>query len=201
MKKLLILILTAVLVLSTAACGKQAAQEDPDALNTLGDAFAVGSETNMSSYDSRHYVYVFEKDGVPMRVTADIPGEVYDKLEDLIYDSEDTEEKVRELVAGLKLSKVEDLSENVLSQEELDKLKGKTGQELLDAGYTISGYSIDEDYTDFFMDYGDFEYVVSFNESLNNVEITDEYAQISGLTVKEAKYSGVSYTATDIGID
>ena len=110
---------------------------DLESLKTLGDAFALqgkDEDINQRGFSEDKYIYVFSIAGVPYRVTADLPADVSEKLFALEFD-ENYEKNEMELVSGLEITSRENLNDQILPQEELDALVGKTGQELFDAGW------------------------------------------------------------------
>ena len=147
-----VLVLAAVLTLGLlAGCGNtQPAEEetsgsaetegagvDLESIKTLGDAFTLEGKDEYSeqraSYGGK-YVYAFAVDGVAYRVIADLPDDIFDQILELDFD-EDYDKKEQALVKDLEVTTAENLTEQILSQEELDALVGKTGQELFDAGW------------------------------------------------------------------
>jgi len=208
--------LAAVMALGCCACG-QAPSSDAagqgestaasaavpaDQLKTLGDAFAIESEYTMASYNEQGYVYVFDNGGVPMRVVADMTKDAYAEIDKVDYSESDVDEKIRAIVSPLPIKTVEDLSTGIPAQEELDKLIGKTGQDLLDEGYVTTGdWMFSDDGTEFSMAKGLYQYMVKFNEILNKdgtPEIDNPDDAIKDLTVKSVTYERISDSATDL---
>ena len=160
---------------------------------TLGDFLDLGADSPMSSYSSEQFVYGYILDGVPMRVTAGMNEEIYDALWNLEYD-DDYEKNFHDLVADLPVLNVEDLSGEVISQEELDAFVGMKGEEVLAQGFNLNGYSYSEEETVFFMDYASFDYAFEFEEIMPD-EAEDPYALVDGMTVKGARLEGMTYDA------
>ena len=87
-----------------------------------------------------------------------------DALFALEWDAPDRDKQERELLGPIVIDKIENLSEQIPPQSELDKLIGKTGKELLADGWMTSGcYDLEE--MVFGMDKGMFSYDVSFESN------------------------------------
>ena len=95
----------------------------------------------------------------------------------------------------LKISRLENLSEMLPSQEEMNKWVGKTGQDLFDADWTNSGWNLDE--MVFWMNYGAFQYDVVME---GEVKTPDDFGDedINSLVVKSVAYNGQLGDATEI---
>ena len=208
MKKLLTLLLAAVMVFALAACGNSAApagsaEAQSGEITTLGDALRMGRETQyVGSWNDEQYVYVFDNNGVPTRVAAPMTAELVEQMESVLFsDAEEDEKdaKVLEIIGGQPVTSVEDLTSEMLSQEELDALVGKTGQELLDAGWTDQGSHWDGgDGLVVEMTQGIFDYEIHFNESAEFAEDQSAEEVIPDLTVKSAAYYGFADCITDL---
>ena len=204
MKKLTVFILTvaAVLLLLTA-CGQSAENEsdatggiDISQLKTLGDVFGYKDNGDFQeAYSTTSYVLVFNVEGVCYRVTAELPKDVSDAVWAL-DDSEDKDQKAAELLAPVEISKVENLSENIPEQSELDKYVGKTGQELFDEGWSYWYYNLDE--MEAGLNYGDYNYKVRFDydgEPMENTDDFDFYEAFKDLTVSSVTFEGIGDAA------
>ncbi|MBQ8953679.1 MAG: hypothetical protein IJ048_06150 [Clostridia bacterium] len=172
------------------ACGFALADEAE--LGTLGDYLDLG-EDGLSSYSSTRYVYGYMLDGVPTRVTAEMTEEIYDALWDLEYD-DDYDQNFRALVENLPVVSVEDLSDEMISQDELDAFIGMKGEDMLEQGFELNGYSYSDDETIFYMENGLFDYAVEFEEIIDDEE-ADPYELVNNMTVKAAWCSGMGYQA------
>jgi len=212
MKNTIALLLSLALILGLTACGgsaassasaapetenaesASAAQEtqapeaaDSPEFRTMGDVFAYDSDNYASGDD--YYIYVFEKDGIIYRATAKFPPDVSEKVAAIDIFDEQYDAKVREAVAPLEIEKLDNLTEMIPPQEELDALVGKTGQDLLDAGWTIWSYQLD--IMEFGLHHGPFAFTVVFDGELEMTDSFDEYAAIAPLTIKSVTYDGI----------
>ena len=160
MRKKLALILVIAMVLAVfAGCGSSgngngsgggeessaAVSFDPAQVKTMGDVFAAADEDNYQDlYTDTTYIYVFYVGDVCYRAVADMPADVSEAVWAIEFDDEDKDQKVRDLVSPLEVARLENLTEQIPSQEELDKLVGKTGQDLFDDGWDYYYYNLDE---------------------------------------------------------
>ena len=106
-------------------------------------------------------------------------------------DFEDPEynQKEKDLISPLPVKTIENLTENIPSQEEADQYIGKTGQELLDDGWTL-WYSNTQD-MEFGMNHGVYGYTIIFEGEVPDPENFNEETDMAGLTVKSITCDGV----------
>ena len=198
MKRILFLLAVIALLFSLAACGGAPAPGDTGELNTLGDALSAESSYYYSSWSPEKYVYVFDNNGEPYRVVANMTQELYDAVSKIDFSDPDHNSKLMEVLGKLPLESVENLSEGIPDQKELDRLVGKTGQELLDDGFSVSGYSTDGDAEEFTLAQGPYQYLVTFNEPAPADAENAEDDGIRELTLKSITYNGLSNNCVDI---
>ena len=207
-KQLFALLLAAVCLCAVlAACGNRNTPTTPvaDSLNvtTIGEAMEIAEEDTVqfSTYENA-FVYVFGKDGTYWRLTADLTDEQSEALWALDVFDEEYDAKQKELVAPLAVTKCENLNEMKLTDEELNALVGKTGEDLLNDGWTSGmGYNLDD--MAFVMEKAPFAYTVTFEakEKLENTDDFDEQEAIRPLKVVSVKFDGLGNSATDIQTD
>lgn len=206
MKRILAIVMALVLVLSAlTACssksnkndtaGKDAAASfDPSQVKTMGDAFAYEDEEQQQqeAYTETEYIFVFQVGDVYYRAVADIPKDVSDEIWAIEFEDENRDQKVRDLVSPLPLTSLENLNEQILSQDELDRLIGKTGQDLFDAGWTNWYYNLED--MEAGMYYGPFSYMVKFaydGEPMENTDDFDFYEAFKDLKILSVTYDGL----------
>lgn len=217
MKRMIAVLLTALLVLSLCACGSvvqvsgSSEAEEPTEvvvteLKTMGDALLAGRDSQtVATWNEEHYIYCLMFNGVPTRVMADLDADLYDQVEKVIFSGDpDAEDQLAELLSPLPLSSVEDISEGMLSDSDLSKLAGKTGKELLDDGWIVNG-SFWKDYEDgetlnVLLDQGNFCYEVVFDGSVTMNDDFDVEEGIQDLTVKSASFFGLGDACTDVDL-
>lgn len=161
---------------------------DLDTVTTLGQVLGLPDYGSSCSEDT--YVYVFEQDEIFYRAIAECPKDVSDAVFALDWDDPQYDTKLRELISPLKVTRIENLTEAIPTQEELDQLVGKTGAELLDDGWYNSGWNLET--MEFHMSHGPFEYTVVFEGTVKNAEDFEE-EDIKPLVVKSVTYSGLGH--------
>ena len=209
MRKRFSVILALLIALSmSAGCGQTGAgsgssseptaavsTEAIESFKTVGDVLALENTQNTQSaaYEDT-FVYVFDLDGTIYRVIAAIPEEISGKVQALDAIDPDYNDKLAELVSPLEIDRYENISSMIPSQEELDTLVGKTGQDLLDDGWINSGYNLDT--MEFFMDHGMFSYTVVFDGKLEQSDDLDAEKEIRPLTIRSVVYQGLADATT-----
>ena len=137
-------------------------------------------------------VYVFELNGTIYRAIADLTPEIYEPINNAFGDNQ----KFNELVAPLKIDLIDNVSEAIPTQKQLDRYVGKTGGELLDAGWKWNYYNLDE--MEFGMEHGWFSYIVKFDGKVEYKDNLDIEAAIRDLKVLSVTYDNVSSSVTDL---
>jgi hypothetical protein len=208
MKKIIKLLLVLVIAaFALASCGgseggtDSSGSADIDSLKTLGDVIALEKEDTQTSVGSGKAVYAFKYGDKYYRVIADISGDVEQAYMDVDIVKEGYEDKQNEILAPIEITSIEDLNEQILSQDDLDALAGKTGQELVDDGWTYQGsYMLDS--MEVYMCYGPFQYIVVFDGSVEggDQDDFDIQAATKDLKVKSAEFSSLG-DATEIEDD
>ena len=208
MKKVLACILCALVALTLfAACAKNgdepsnnAADSGTVSIKTIGDALALGeSESSVYAYYENAYVYVFLDNGTYWRLTAALNEEQSAALSELDILEDDYEEKLTALITPLEVTNRENLNEQMLTEEDMNALIGKTGEELINDGWT-SGMGYNLDTMEFYLEYAPFQYTVTFEklEQLENTDDFDELEAIRTLKVTSVTFGGLGNSATDL---
>lgn len=174
--------------------GAPAATVDISTIKTVGDAFAIEGKDEYSEQRSTYngkYVYAFTVNGTAYRVIADVPSDIEEKIFALEFD-DDHDKNEEALVADLPVALAEDLTEYILPQEELDALVGKTGQELLDAGWRAGSFYNTET-LEVWLEYGPYAYDMHFDgkvapEDADSFNFPDDLADMK---VVDATYEGL----------
>lgn len=166
--------------------GKDDTPIDLDSVTTMGELLShqdLGTSTQEDAY-----VYVFEQDGIYYRAIADLTKEQSDAIFALDFDDPDYDAKVSEIISPLPISRIENLSETVLTEEEMAALIGKTGEELFNDGWTNYGWNLQD--MIFYMSYGAFDYDVVFEGEVKDYDAFDE-EDINPLVVKSVTLNGI----------
>ena len=165
---------------------------DLDSLETIGDALALDGEDVQTAIYDENFVYVFGLEGTYYRVIADTSKEEHEKLNKLDILDDDYDKQLAEAVSPLKITQREDLTDRILTQEEMDALVGKTGKELIEEGWESTGYNLED--MEFYLGHDCFYYTVTFDydgPKMENTDDFDEYAAIEPLKVKKVEYMGL----------
>lgn len=177
---------------------EETAAVDVSSLKTLGDVMGIESEGQSSTWNEEHYIYVTTANGAPLRAVVDLTPEIYSQIEELDFLDEEYDQKLNDIIGGLELVSLDDYSDRLPSQEEMDALVGKTAQELLDDGYIFFGltyYGGEETVGQF--DKDDFRYEITLDGTVpEDVDTYDETA-IADLPVASVSFSELSEAATN----
>ncbi|MBR4905595.1 MAG: hypothetical protein IKZ44_01955 [Clostridia bacterium] len=207
MKRTLIFALAVLMMLSAfAACKKTSESNTPasdaDLPKTLGDIFAIKS-VNIAGYQSsgKAVAIVYQVDGSYWRAIAPMTEEQSEAWFAVDLFDENKEEKERAILSPLEIVQLDNLDKEKLSKEDLKAYVGKTGEELLNAGWTSEGG--DPTVPESYMSYGPFLYTVTFEPGAEYVESDDFELEtfIRPLKVKSITYFDLAYTATDLPED
>ena len=167
--------------------GKDGKPVDLDTVTTLGQL--LGLPDVGYGFTGLTYVYAFEQDGNTYRAICDIPEETTQAIFDLDFDDPEYEKAYRELVSPLPVKAIENLTEGMPTQEEAEQYLGKTGQELMDDGWTVQFYNLED--MQFGMYYGPYSYAITFEGEVKDPENFDEYTDMGGLTVAAITCDGI----------
>ena len=203
MRKILVVFVAVMLSLFVFGCGEKRVEVDNEAINnakTLGDVYAISDlEENGFTYNDEQMAILFMGENAIYKFYVKMTKDAYDRLDAIDFFDEERDEKYKEIFKELKIERVEDLFKAIPTQEELDKLIGKTGQELLDDDYYYCGHSFYQE-TLYYLDKGNYEFEVVFNETVDWEELPDDFDGeefLATLTVKKVTYSGLSSSAPD----
>lgn len=200
MKKVMILLLAMLMTFAFASCGAGSSGEDGgdpaadfdfEAVETIGDLMALNPENMQWGTNDKDFVYGFELDGSYYRFKAEMTQEQYDALNAVDFSADDAQEQQDAIISEFKITDRQQLDDQILSQEDLDALVGKTGQELLDDGWT-PGYGYNLEDGEFWLYYGPFCYAVRFDgEFEENDEIYDDAEYFKDRTVTSAEFDSL----------
>ncbi len=198
-------LMMAALVLT--ACGKASEESEEkneavsaDSLKTFGDIIALEKEEPQLAVGEGKAVYAFKAGGTYYRAIADLDKDVEEAFINIDILAEGYEEKQNEILGPIGIDKLENLSEQLLTEDQLASLSGKTGQELLDEGWTYQG-SYDLESMEVLMTYGPFSYRVSFEGQVEGADQDDfdVEAATKGMKVRSAAFEMLADDATDVG--
>lgn len=164
---------------------------DPSTIKTMGDFFKYKNEefgNSQDGYSPTKYMMALEINNTYYRATADLPSDISEKL--FSMDFEKRNETINELISPLPVTKLENLSEMIPSQDELNKYVGKTGKELFDEGWTYMYYNVEDVSAGLY--HGPFLYDVTFEYNgpkMVNTDDFDFYKVFGEFKVKTIKYT------------
>lgn len=167
--------------------GKDGKHVDLDTVTTMGEL--LGLPDIGSSHQGTTFVYAFEQDGNTYRAVCEVPEDVSQAMFDLDFEDPEYDKKMNELLAPIPVVSIDNLNENLPTQEEADQYLGKTGQELMDDGWYVSFYNLEE--MKFGMVKGAYSYDITFEGEIENPDTFDEYTDMGGLTVKSISCDGI----------
>lgn len=213
MKKTLSLLLVLVMALTLlSACGQSGGSGgnggnadaaggavDIDSLNTIGDVLALNSEgsTQYALYGD-YFIYAFEQDGATYQVIAEVPEDASEALWALEWDDPDHDAKLAELVGPLEIIRCTNLNDGIPSQEELDKLVGKTAGELMEDNWFSGGWNLDN--MEFWMNHDTYSFTVILEGEIEKDFDEFEDEDMYPLVVKSITCDGIG-DATYIELD
>lgn len=176
----------------SGSSGGTASVEDVESAKTFGDLIALDVEDVQSAMTEKYFVYAFRVGDDYYRARTSVKPETSKAYFDISFEDDDYEKKQNDIVGPLEIEQLEHLNDQILSEDDLAALVGKTGKELVDEGWTYSGSHMLEDMT-FWMDYGPFEYAVKFDGSVDEADYEDydDEAGTIALKVTGAEFSSM----------
>lgn len=108
----------------------------------IGDVLALPSTGN--AYGETNFVYAFELNGSTYQAIADLDPETSKALFALDFSDPEYNQKFNELAAPLPVKQVINLTEKVPSNSEIQNYVGKKFEELIEEGFYISGWNLEE---------------------------------------------------------
>lgn len=202
MKRILSLVLAILMCVSVlASCGKAddtTSEPAPDLTNvkvedlkTIGDIIDLKIEDKQSACFDKYYVYAFNLNGTYYRAISNLSDDEVKAINDLDILADDYNKKLETLTKPLKIDKMENLSEQIMSKEEMDKWVGKTGKDLLEAGWYSSGHNLET--MEFWMGYGPFVYTVVLDGEVaeSDYEDFDDEEDIKDMKIKSVEYDSI----------
>ena len=148
------------------------------------------------AYGEQSFGGVYQIDDSYVRVTAKMTPELYEQTNALDYNDKDYDKKFSELMSGLELESVEDITAGKIPQETLDTYVGKTGKDMVNDGFAFATYFMyGEDETGVAMTNGYYSYDVIFDAKVTEDDTNDEGASIMDATIKSVEQTGFSAAA------
>ena len=179
----------------------EAAEQEP-VFTTMAQAMDESISTGLYGWSQNCYVVIVNIADRYIRVVAQADPETIQRRDEL-YQSEDFEDmfaRLDELSAALPVSYTEDLTEAILSQDELNAFVGWTVKDLTDKGWELSshGYGGPLDEVSFTMSRDLFDYEFAMNESADLYMERSYEEAFEDFSVKSVSFAGISYHAIDL---
>lgn len=175
---------------------------DVSSWKTLGDALANQTKLLAATNDDSHYMIIFNIGDATIRAMAKVkPGDT-DKLADLDFFNPGDAEKIVKAISGFELVSAEDITDGLLSQEEVNAYVGKTGQDLFDDGFMFESYFMyGGDETGAEISRGYYSYNFTFDTHIDEDATEDNGEAVKTATIIEAQSMGnISNAALDLSL-
>ena len=205
MKKFIAAIICLALIFSFAACSADKGSADNNtgdvlSLTSISDIVKLATDSNSAGWDDNKYIYAFTIGEKSYRAVAEINADIGSKIGELDFMDEQYNEKLADILKDAKLVEIKDISDGMMPQADLDKFVGKTGKDLIEAGFESgSSYFINEDQIEIKLANGFYEYAVQFAGEVTPEALDEDFdAAIADLTVKSITYSNISDKVTDL---
>lgn len=183
----------------SSAPATASAAVDTSSWKTLSDALATQTESMSSSWDTKHYVTVFKAGDSYVRVVVELTDEESKKMEAVDWSQDDVSKQIEKAAGSAKIVTAEDITAEILDQNTLNTLIGKTGKELVDDGWVFESYFMyGGEQTGATMSKGNFGYNVTFDVTTPDSATEDGGASIMDAPVIEIGFSGASNAATEL---
>ena len=137
---------------------------DVNALKTFGDIFSQvpADQLRGESIGYGKIVCAIENDGITYRAIGTLSDELSSKVFAIDTSTEEGQKEEQEALKDVPVDTLENLSEQVLTDDQIKEFIGKTGEELLQEKWTPAGsYMLDQKCV--YMDYGPYTYEVIFD--------------------------------------
>lgn len=169
-------------------------EADSSSWKTLADVLSLETDSREATWDEHSYICIFRYAGTEWLVRAAFSKELDDAVRTVDFLAEDRKEQINAIIGACEITTVIDLRSLAIPQDELDQWIGKTGQDLLDAGWEYNGYHSDGTGLHICMVNGDFQYLVSFAEELTMTQVFGEQPEnMATATVAGIAFDGKSY--------
>lgn len=152
--------------------------------STLGDAFAAAEMDPDYSYDESCYMALIETGERSVYVAASLNPDIYSKVSEIDIMDDDATKKMEDILAPLPIAFKDDATAKRVPEAELNAFVGKTGQDLVNAGYTFRSYDMyGSNETMASYDRGYWCYSFTFAASVSEGSIEDGGASVLTATI------------------
>ena len=172
--------------------GKEQPQADPSAWKTLGDVLVLENTEWEASFDEDgKYRMNLAFGGRYWHIVGATTPEIKEVYESLDIMADDYQQQQLDILSPCGIESITDMAGEAIPREELDLWIGKTGQEMLDAGWEVNGYRKEDGVMAVNMINGRFTYLVVFE----GIGDTDDFSEeaVSDASVSSIAFGGWSY--------
>lgn len=183
---------------SSSVSSSQAATVDTSGWKTLGDALAAQTESLGSSWNDDYIVTAFKVGDSIVRVVAKIDHSTHEAINKIDWSAANASDQIGKVAGSAPLISAEDITGELISQDELDQLIGKSAQELVDAGWIFDHYFMyGGEQTGASFAKGSFDYSFTLDVSISENDTEDGGASVMSATIVDASFEGISNDAID----
>ncbi|MBR3305163.1 MAG: hypothetical protein IKI74_04990 [Christensenellaceae bacterium] len=185
---LILAVLAAMLVFASCKPAKESEEQlSPDSFKTFADiSSALPEEKWTWQLNGTTVGYMFELNGKYYRALSEIDEETADKILELTFGNEEDMKESEKMVSAIEIGNVEDITDDLLTKDEMAQYKGKKGQVFFDEDWEEQGYMLES--MVFYLSHGHFLYSVTFEGSVPESEWDSfEYGNIADFTVKSVE--------------
>lgn len=155
---------------------------------------SLQTESREATWDDESYILIIRYAGTEWMMQAEFSPELKDAVMAVDVMAEDRNEQINAILGPCRILKVVDLRTLALPQEELDRWIGKTGKDLLDAGWEYNGYHSDETGIHVCMVNGEFQYRIAFAEEMKMTgSFGDQPENMPSAVITGVTFDGKSY--------
>jgi len=141
------------------------------------------------------FLMIVRRDGRWYQFSATVSQELMDQVNALDYMDENYEEKYNALFADLEIEDCIDFTDEVISKEEWNLYAGKTLGDLVNDGFSITGYSFWEQSNYVYADKDEMTYRIEVDPTEGfDTEAEFEYEDLYDFTVKAGEFDSPEYS-------
>ena len=187
---------------SAATSATTSATFDVASWKTLGDALATATDTPSWGYDEKTFVCLFQAGSSYAKVVCEEREGLDDKLGTLNSDQgADAAKQLAQAIGDLPIKSARDITPELLGSAELEALKGKTGQQLVDEGFVFESYNMyGGEQTGVSFGKGSFSYLVTLGtqtseQEADKGELTQAVLDAKVVEAQSTSFSNAAFSA------
>lgn len=179
---------------SVATERKAEGSSDYTTWKTLGDAFAATSQDPEYGYDDSCYIGIIRTaDNKTVYVAAQMTPDAFKDASNVDVLEADAVTKMEDALSSLPIGFKEDITDKKVDTTTLESFVGKTGQDLVDAGFTFESYFMyDGPETMATYANGYYGYNFTFDATVPEASTGDGGASVLSATIKSVDTNGTN---------